>query len=206
MGFRKRVSDRLYQLGPGRYYQPTYRRIAEAVGLQRGAFLDLGCGPGWLCVHMAKQQPNVNAFGIDHSPQMVEAAQRNAADHSNVVVRHMHGRDLEFDDNTFDAVTAIQTAHHWRETDEIVAEAFRVLKPGGSLFIYEADKEQTTVPDGWIEQSWGWPPDAMVLSGWRRFGMNDDEWFALEACVRRVDFQRVVLDRHGFYRRMVGQK
>jgi hypothetical protein len=43
----------------------------------------------------------------------------------------------------------------------------------------------------------------VVLNGWRRFGMNEAEWTALEVVVRGVGFSNVVVGEHGFYRTMV---
>jgi len=203
MSIRKRISDRLYQVGPGRYYQPTYRRIAEAIGLESGAFLDVGCGPGWLSLHVAAGKLDIDAVGIDHSEQMVAAARKNKGNRLNITIREMKAEAIKFPEATFDAAAAVQTAHHWEDPDAILGEVFRVLKPGGRFFLYEADKACSEVPEGWILRSAGWPPDAVVLSGWRRFGMNDDEWADMEVRVRRVGFQHTVVDAHGFYRRMV---
>lgn len=203
MGLRKRISDALYQIGPGRYYQPTYRNIAEAIGMTEGSFLDVGCGPGWLCMHVAAGKLDIDAIGIDHSAQMVAAARRNKGSRLNVTIREMEATSIKFPEGTFDAVAAVQTAHHWNDPDAILAEIHRVLKPGGQFFLYEADKEATSVPDGWIQRTLIWPPDLVVLNGWRRFGMDDDEWASMEVRVRRLGFRSVRLDRHGFYRRMV---
>jgi ubiquinone/menaquinone biosynthesis C-methylase UbiE len=83
---------------------------------------------------------------------------------------------------------------------------YRVLKPGGRLYLYEADRERTTVPAGWIDRRYGWPPDAIVTAGWKRFGMNESEWSGLEIVVRSAEFSNVVSDEHGFYRRLVAYK
>jgi len=200
---RKRVSDVLYQIGPGRYYQPAYRHIAQAINLTSGSFLDLGCGPGWLCLHVAAGHLDVDAIGIDHSHQMVEAARRNKGSRLNITIREMSASAIKFPEGTFDAVAAVQTAHHWDDTPGILREAHRVLKTGGRFFLYEADRERTTVPSGWIQRTRGWPPDGAVISGWRRFGMDESEWATLEVLVRGIGFSNVVTDEHGFYRRMV---
>ena len=110
MSIRKRISDRLYQVGPGRYYQPTYRRIAEAIGLESGAFLDVGCGPGWLSLHVAAGKLDIDAVGIDHSEQMVAAARKNKGNRLNITIREMKAEAIKFPEATFDAAAAVQTA------------------------------------------------------------------------------------------------
>ena len=207
MGFtqhlRKRVSDKIYRFGPALYYQPAYAQIASSIGLEDGKLLDVGCGPGWLCVHVAAGRPDVDAVGIDHSPQMVQAARQNKGPCLNVTIREMGGEDIKFPEATFDVVTAIQTAHHWESPLAVLQEVYRVLIPGGRLFLYEADREQKTVPDGWIRRRSGWPPPSVVVAGWRRFGMNEQEWADMRKVVHSMDFSNCVFDRHGFYRRMV---
>ena len=64
---RRRISDTVYQLGPARYYQPAYAHIAAAIGLETGSFLDVGCGPGWLSLHVAAGKLDIDAIGIDTS-------------------------------------------------------------------------------------------------------------------------------------------
>lgn len=203
---RRRVSDTLYRWGPARYYQPTYRHIAGGINLQNGAFLDVGCGPGWLCVHVAALHPGVDAVGIDNSPRMVASAQKNTQDSSNITIQQMDASFIAFPDATFDVVSAVQTAHHWSEPETILSEIYRVLKPGGRFYLYEADKDSKHVPEGWIGKRLGLPPDSFVLNGWRRYGMNEDEWAAMRIRVRALGFSNHVQDKHGFYRRLVLHK
>lgn len=202
-GIHKRISDALYQLGPARYYQSAYAHIAEAIGLKTGTFLDVGCGPGWLALHVAAGKLEIDAIGIDHSAAMATAARRNKGTRLNITIREMDAADIKFPAETFDVAAAIQSAHHWRDRDAILSEVHRVLKPGGRFFIYEANKARNDVPPGWVDRRAGWPPDAVVLAGWRRFGMNDQEWSDLHGAAKAMSFDTISLDEHGFYRRMV---
>ena len=59
------------------------------------------------------------------------------------------------------------------------------------------------MPEGWVQRTSGKPTDAAVLKGWRRFGMDDREWAALQGRAHAAGFDGIELDRHGFYRRMV---
>lgn len=197
------LRDLSYQLGPGRYYQPAYHHIAAAVGPQEGAFLDVGCGPGWLAIHVAAGKPELDAVGIDHSPQMVQAAKRNQGTRLNVSFREMSAERIVFPDHTFDAAAAVQSAHHWTQPATILAEVHRVLKPGGCFYIYEADADATSVPEGWVRRRGVWPPDAWVRWNWTRFGMAQARWDSLKQQVRDSPFGGGEDGRHGFYRRLV---
>lgn len=200
---RRRVSDQMYRYGPAVYYQPTYARIAADIGLKDGTMLDVGCGPGWLCLHVAAGKPDIDAVGIDNSPRMVQAATKNKGSRLNVTIREMNAHDIKFPEATFDVVTAVQTAHHWADQNAVLGQVFRVLKPGGRFYLYEADRDQDEIPEGWIQRRSGWPPRSVVISGWRRFGMNEEEWADVCTRIRAMDFSNMIVDRHGFYRRMV---
>ena len=57
-----------------------YRELAEAVSerLTEGRILDVGTGPGYLPVEIAKRSPEVEVSGIDITPTFVDIANRNA--------------------------------------------------------------------------------------------------------------------------------
>ena len=201
MGLRKRVSDGLYQVGPARYYQPTYRRIAEAFGRSDGLVVDLGCGPGWVAIRMAERDPGVEVLGIDHSPDMVAAGRRNGGHIENLRFLEVDGAQTTIETDTVDLVIAVQTAHHWTRKGAILAEIARILKSSGRLVLLEADRHAETVPSGWIERSRGvWPPDTVVKSGWRRFGMDDQEWSSLADQIEAEGMVIVRDEPFGFYR------
>ena len=53
---------------------------------------------------------------------------------SRLTVQHMDGRDLQYDDESFDAVFSAGSIEHFGDLDDIAraaSEACRVLKPGG---------------------------------------------------------------------------
>jgi ubiquinone/menaquinone biosynthesis C-methylase UbiE len=203
MTVRTALSGWLYDRGPGRYYQPAYGHIARAIGLESGSFLDVGCGPGWLSIRVAQACPEVEAFGIDLSPQMVARARAHRDSSSHTRFEQMDASQMSYPAGTFSAAAAVQSAHHWRDTPGILAEVHRVLRPGARFYIYEADRNQAEIPDGWVLRRGGWPPDRLVRLGWRRFGMDSEEWTVLCAQAEQSLFATAVDDRHGFYRRLV---
>lgn len=206
MGLRKRVSDSLYQAGPARYYQPTYQRIAEAFGSSEGQVVDLGCGPGWVAVRMAERGSRLRVLGIDHSREMISAARRNGAHIENLHFEVMDGARMSLESDSIDTVIAVQTAHHWTQPDAVLAEIARVLKDAGQLVLLEADRHASDVPEGWIARVRGiWPTDTVVRQGWRRFGMDHDEWTAMRARIEQAGLAVVRDEPFGFYRCMEAQ-
>lgn len=201
---RRSLTALAYHYGPARLYQPAYRFIAADIGVERGAWLDIGCGPGWLCIHAAAGHPELDVIGIDTSDTMLELAQRNKAGRLNVTLRKMDGADIVYPAGTFDVVTAVQSAHHWKDPAPILAEAHRVLVPGGRLYLYEADPDTPEIPKEWLARRAGWPPDAYMRRRWRKHGMDAARWEAFRDAVLASPFGKDVSDeRHGFYRRLV---
>jgi SAM-dependent methyltransferase len=195
-----------YQLGPSRYYQPAYRFIAAEVGTERGSFLDVGTGTGWLAIHVASGRREVDAVGIDTSDAMLGYAEANKRDRLNVTFRKMDASNIVYPERTFESAASVQSAHHWANAAGIFAEVHRVLVEGGRFFVYEADPD-SPVPADWIARRGGLPPDSFIRGQWAKFGMDANRWATLRAVAEASPFGPDIEDeRHGFYRRLVCTK
>jgi SAM-dependent methyltransferase len=100
--------------------------------------LDLGSGVGHTALACATQAARV--VGVDVTPEMVAVATSLAAERGlqNVSFRLANVEALPFEDASFDVVTSRVSAHHYANLATALAEARRVLKPGGSLFIADS--------------------------------------------------------------------
>lgn len=105
---------------------------ASFTGTER--VLDMGCGAGHTAIAAARKAREV--IGLDLTPEMVERATRLAAERgvANVTFQVGNVMGLPFDDASFDVVTSRVSAHHYLDPTKALAEAARVLKPGG-LFL-----------------------------------------------------------------------
>jgi len=199
---RRALTALAYQLGPARYYQPAYRFIAADCGIERGSFLDVGTGPGWIAIRVADGRPEVDAVGIDTSEAMLEYAEVNKAGRLNVTFRKMDAVNIVYPTGTFAAAVAVQAAHHWTDPAAVFAEVHRVLEDGATFWVYEADPD-AEVPADWIARRGPFPPDAWVKRQWRQYGMAADRWAALKAIAEASPFGPDIVDEtHGFYRRL----
>lgn len=76
--------------------------------------------------------------GIDLSPPMLEQARRRARDlHLDADLRVGDAEHLPFDDATFDTVTAVLSLCTIPRPEVALAEARRVLRPGGRLLLLD---------------------------------------------------------------------
>jgi ubiquinone/menaquinone biosynthesis C-methylase UbiE len=122
----------------------TYKRVMlEALDAKAGeTILDLGCGPGTDLDSLAELVgPTGNVIGVDASDEMVERArERSTAD-----VRKGDIHALPFDDNTIDRARTDRVLQHVSDPTKAVAEAHRVLRPGGVLVMGEPDWDSLAV-------------------------------------------------------------
>jgi ubiquinone/menaquinone biosynthesis C-methylase UbiE len=99
--------------------------------------LEIGGGSGAMADGAARLFPRAHLTVTDIDPDMVAVTRRRVAAHDNVVVEQADVTDLTFGDESFDVVTSYLMLHHvigWREA---LAEAARVLRPGGVLVGYD---------------------------------------------------------------------
>jgi SAM-dependent methyltransferase len=91
--------------------------------------LDLGCGAGDSVDLFRSVDPNVAWVGADIE-ESAEVAARTRGDAEFVT---FNGRGLPFDEGAFDLVYCKQVLEHVEHPRELIAEAARVLRPGGHL-------------------------------------------------------------------------
>ena len=108
------------------------KRIDRLMPLSGGdRVLEIGCGQGHLTKRLAAR--GVDVVGIDANPNAPEVAET-----SRVVC--MRAEQLDFEDDSFDAVVSVHAIEHIPELAEALQETARVLAPGGkALFIYPAE-------------------------------------------------------------------
>ncbi|MBK9924817.1 MAG: class I SAM-dependent methyltransferase [Anaerolineales bacterium] len=93
-----------------------------------GIFLEVGSGTGhWLNL---LHQVTANLFGLDYSLGMIQQAKRQPA---SLELTRGSAVQLPYRDNTFDLLYSVDAIHHFGDHRAFIAEAFRVLKPGGAL-------------------------------------------------------------------------
>ena len=131
--------------------------VLEVVGDVAGLrVLDLGCGDGIHVVEAARR--GAVATGIDASTGMLEAArERVAAERVEVHLLRVDAQDLPFDEGSFNIVTAVTILCLVNDAHAVLAEAARVLTPGGRVIIGELGRWNTWAAWRRIRGSFGSP-------------------------------------------------
>jgi len=101
--------------------------LLDAVRVEpRSRVLDVATGPGFVAAAAAARGATVT--GLDFSPAMIAEARRR---HDGITFQDGDAEALPFDDDTFDAVVMNFGLLHLARPDTAIAEAHRVLRPGG---------------------------------------------------------------------------
>lgn len=132
--------------------------IAEQISLHVGhgvRVLDLGCGAGLLSNYLARRGHAVT--GIDTTAENLAVA-RDHDPTGRVDYRCGDALALPFPDGSFDVVCAMDLIEHVEDPDRLVAEASRVLAPGGLFFFHTFDRN--------------WLSNLIVIKGVRWFVAN----------------------------------
>ncbi|MCP9489165.1 MAG: class I SAM-dependent methyltransferase [Solirubrobacteraceae bacterium MAG38_C4-C5] len=137
------------------YVKEEPLRSAEAwilpaiVSLTAGVVLDVGCGTGRVSEALAAAGRTV--VGVDHSSGMLRvAAQKLPLDRCTLI--QADARHLPVEDGVFDAVVCSGVLHHVPDWPEVLAEAARVVRPGGVLVVREPNADYADWAFGPLER------------------------------------------------------
>jgi ArsR family transcriptional regulator len=140
---RSETSQQFFASSAGRWDHLREEMFGRNFGLQALVALlpsnwvvgDLGCGTGALLSTLAQSVERV--IGVDSSDEMLAAARARTADLDNVELRRGTLEGLPIDATTLDAATMMLVLHHLPSPGVAIAEAARVLAPGGRLLIVD---------------------------------------------------------------------
>ncbi|EWY39400.1 ArsR family transcriptional regulator [Skermanella stibiiresistens SB22] len=144
---------------PERDVEAALLRLLPSSGIQD--LLDLGTGTGRMLELLA---PRVErALGVDLSREMLAVARSNLerAGLRNCQVRQSDMYQLPLPSSSFDAVIVHQVLHYAEEPADVLAEAARVLRPGGRLVIVDFARHDLE--------------SLRIEHAHRRLGFGDDE-------------------------------
>jgi ubiquinone/menaquinone biosynthesis C-methylase UbiE len=124
-GWSKRAAsyDELFVALTNQVIAPIVEKLSPLDGTRA---LDVGCGPGHLAAALANKGAVVE--GIDFAATMVGKAREN---YPAITFREADAEALPYDHGTFDRVACAFGVMHFGQPDVAIAEALRVLRPGG---------------------------------------------------------------------------
>jgi len=155
----------------------AWAEILDGLGLRGDErVLDLGCGRGMVLIQAAQRLTSGTAVGVDlwrtadqsgNAEEVTRANARAAGVSERVELRTGDMTDLPFGDGEFDVVVSSLAIHNIPGAEgraRAIAEAARVLKPGGRMVI--ADFRHASEYRKQLEDQ-GWPQGEVRDLGWR---------------------------------------
>jgi len=162
----------------GKDYVPgkSWKSLAEALLrlMPPMVIADLGAGDGSFSLLLAQNAKNVIA--VDSSAKMIEFARDQARRHhlKNIDYRLGDMEELPIDDESVDLAFFSQSLHHALHPQHAIAEAARILRPGGRIAILDLAKHR-------FEEA-----REMYADEWLGFGEAE-----LESMLQRAGFAKV---------------
>ena len=111
----------------------------ELAARPAGRILDFGCGVGNTTREIASQFPNASVVGYDPSSESIAVARQLTNDHGRTTFTEAGDGGLPFPNASFDAAFTACVFHHIDRAEHAfwARELLRVLRPGGSMLVFE---------------------------------------------------------------------
>lgn len=194
----------IWDTSGGRDVGGIYPAMLARAGFVAGETLvDIGTGRGEL-VALATEAGAARAIGIEYSSAAVELARHTFAAHGladRAEVILADARSIPLEDSIADVVTLLDVVEHLSpsELDRTLAEAYRLLRPGGRVHIHTFPTstlynvtyrcQRLSRPSRW----WRWPADPR-LAVERLMHVNEQNVGGLRRSLRRARFSAVQVE------------
>ncbi len=173
--------------------------MAHSPGLK--TVLDVGCGAGNYTLKLLSKKTPLDCTLLDLSlPMLTRAKERIEAVNKGVITLvHEDIRTAELPDNHYCTIMAAAVLHHLRDDSDweaVFTKLYRLLKPGGSLWISDFVAQETPAIQRLIfEERYG-----NYLVGLKDAAYRDSvfAYIAKEDTPRSVNFQMKLLEKVGF--------
>jgi ubiquinone/menaquinone biosynthesis C-methylase UbiE len=157
---------RVYELAFGWLGEPLYQQVAadaaQADGLAPGdLILDVGTGPGRVPRLLHQLRPDLEVEGVDVSAEMIEGARATAERERPAIsgpgaLRYTVAdvADLPYPDGSAALVVSSLSLHHWPDPQAGLVEIRRVLRPGGTAWLYDVKPQLATTLSHLDSEGW----------------------------------------------------
>ena len=170
------------------FLRDGYRELAQRVAekLSRGRILDVGTGPGYLPIEIARLVEGVEVVGIDVSKDMVRIAGKNVWKEGlerRVRFEVEDANNMSYVDSSFDLVVSTGSFHHWKKPVRVLNEIYRVLKPSCEAWIYDLRKNA--------------PAEDLEKLKWRYGGLMGRVFYmvvTVHSAITKEELERVLMD------------
>ena len=130
--FFAEVDHRFYEWNRPLHSDRPFGRLFPYEAHAGGSVLEVGCGMGTMAINWAREGARVTA--VDLNPTSVAQTKRRfELESTDAEIREADGRELPFDDASFDYAYSWGVLHHSPELQRSLDELLRVVRPGGGF-------------------------------------------------------------------------
>lgn len=132
---RSKFEARLLDAGAADNHAAYGDRKTEVIGSMSGKIVEIGPGTG---ANMRYYVPGTKVIGIEPNPVMHAPLQAKADEHGiDLEIRSLRGESIDVDDESVHGVVATLVLCGVDDPGQVIREARRILKPGGTYFFIE---------------------------------------------------------------------
>lgn len=99
--------------------------------------MDLGTGPGLLLPMIRRRLPEAEIVGVEVQPAMLRSARQQAAECGASILEANLALPIERPSASVDLITAVMVLHELLYPPTAVGEIARMLRPGGTVILYD---------------------------------------------------------------------
>ena len=131
-----------YEKGTRLVIDSYYRHVAEEIvaHLPGDSILDIGTGPGYLPIEIAKRSSTVRIIGVDLSRKLLDMARSNAAKaglSDRLTFQLGDAGRIDFEDESFDMVISTGMLHALKDPVKVIQEMYRVIRKNGEAWVFD---------------------------------------------------------------------
>jgi|WetSurMetagenome_2_1015567.scaffolds.fasta_scaffold00267_23 ubiquinone/menaquinone biosynthesis C-methylase UbiE len=124
-------------------------------GINHGIALEAGSGPGYMGLEWLGRTCGTSLVGLDMSQNMIEIANGHAREFDlSRRAEYFLGsvETMPFENERFDAVFTSRSLHEWDRPREVLSDFWRVLKPGGTVYISDLRRDLSRPAINFLER------------------------------------------------------
>lgn len=176
-----------YDRGYSAYLKNTHTKLLKILEFPDDArVLDVSCGTGILGSELAEHYSLSELVLNDPSEGMLNIARDRLADANHITFSNYLAEELPFEAGSFDVLICLNSFHYYTDHKKVVDHFRRMLKPGGTLYLLDWNRE------GWFHLPNG------IISALSPENINTKSAAEMDALLPQFDFKIESLQRWSF--------
>lgn len=122
---------------------PLLEEVLPLMNLgSRDRTIELGCGDGWACRRLAETVTEGLIIGLDASNDQVREARAKSTSFENILYLWSNAEQIPWQEDFFTLALCVNSIDCFEDIKKVLRELFRVLTPGGSIWIVNREQEE----------------------------------------------------------------